>query len=78
MTEKSARLSIYLPEALRTKFKMACTAKQTSMNQVLLDFIEEWSAIHDPFAQQPSPTAVKEVKQVNQLQKGGGRKVKDE
>ncbi len=58
MTEKSARLSIYISEELRTKFKMACTAKQTSMNQVLVDFIEEWANENDPFRQQP-PTPEK-------------------
>jgi hypothetical protein len=37
---------------------MACTAKQTSMNQVLVDFIEEWANENDPFRQQP-PTPEK-------------------
>ena len=64
MTEKSARLSIYISEDLRTKFKMACTAKQTSMNQVLVDFIEEWAKENDPFRQQPPVIAKTEGKEV--------------
>lgn len=51
MTEQkknSPKLSIYIPEELRTRFKIACTAEQTSMNQVLVDFIERWTEEHDP------------------------------
>ncbi len=51
MTEQkknSPKLSIYIPEELRTRFKIACTAEQKSMNQVLVDFIEEWTEEHDP------------------------------
>ncbi len=51
MTEQkknSPKLSIYIPEELRTRFKIACTAEQTSMNQVLVDFIEQWTEEHDP------------------------------
>ena len=35
---------------------MACTAKQTSMNQVLVDFIEEWAAENDPLKQKVPST----------------------
>lgn len=42
------KLSIYLEEELRTRFKIACTAEQVSMNQVLVDFIEQWTDEHDP------------------------------
>ncbi|MGB7440698.1 MAG: plasmid partition protein ParG [Coleofasciculaceae cyanobacterium] len=67
MTEKSARLSIYISEDLRTKFKMACTAKQISMNQVLIDFIEGWTEENDPFKEQqkqqpPEPKGVAKTK----------------
>ena len=51
MTEQkknSPKLSIYIPEELRTRFKIACTAEQTSMNQILVDFIEQWTEEHDP------------------------------
>ena len=51
MTEQkknAPKLSIYIPEELRTRFKIACAAEQTSMNQVLVDFIEQWTDEHDP------------------------------
>ncbi|NER95046.1 MAG: hypothetical protein F6J86_14620 [Symploca sp. SIO1B1] len=57
MTEnKNVKLSIYISEKLRTQFKMACTAKQTSMNQVLVDFIEEWATENDPLKQKVPST----------------------
>jgi hypothetical protein len=46
--KNSPKLSIYIPEELRTRFKIACTAEQTSMNQILVDFIEQWTEEHDP------------------------------
>ncbi len=63
MTEErknSPKLSIYISEELRTRFKIACTAEQTSMNQVLVDFIEEWTEEHDPMKkamQKHTPTS---------------------
>ncbi len=46
--DKTVKLSMYLPEQLRLRFKLACTAKQVSMNQVLLDFVESWTDENDP------------------------------
>jgi hypothetical protein len=46
--KNAPKLSIYIPEELRTRFKIACAAEQTSMNQVLADFIEQWTDEHDP------------------------------
>ncbi len=68
MTEQkknSPKLSIYIPEELRTRFKIACTAEQTSMNQVLVDFIEQWTEEHDPMKKavrnaQPTPNSSKD------------------
>ena len=65
MTEQkknSPKLSIYIPEELRTRFKIACTAEQTSMNQILVDFIEQWTEEHDPMKKavrnaQPTPSS---------------------
>jgi hypothetical protein len=61
--KNSPKLSIYIPEELRTRFKIACTAEQTSMNQVLVDFIEQWTEEHDPMKKavrnaQPPPSNV--------------------
>ena len=52
--DKTVKLSMYLPEQLRLRFKLACTAKQVSMNQVLIDFVEEWTNENDPMQKQPS------------------------
>lgn len=65
MTEErknSPKLSIYISEELRTRFKIACTAEQTSMNQILVDFIEQWTEEHDPMKKavrnaQPTPSS---------------------
>jgi hypothetical protein len=45
---------MYLPEQLRLRFKLACTAKQVSMNQVLIDFVEKWTNENDPMQKQSS------------------------
>jgi hypothetical protein len=57
--KNSPKLSIYISEELRTRFKITCTAEQKSMNQVLVDFIEEWTEEHDPMkkAMQNQPPA---------------------
>lgn len=45
MTEnKTVSVKIYLPEDLRARFKSACALQKISMNEVLLDFVEEWIA----------------------------------
>jgi len=61
--KNSPKLSIYISEELRTRFKIACTAEQTSMNQILVDFIEQWTEEHDPMKKavrnaQPTPSNV--------------------
>ena len=40
--EKNVTIKIYLEEDLRAQFKSACALKRLSMNQVLVDLIEEW------------------------------------
>ncbi|MEM6399298.1 MAG: plasmid partition protein ParG [Cyanobacteria bacterium P01_D01_bin.116] len=39
---KSVKLSIYLPEEMRANFKSACALHRKSMNQVLVDYINEF------------------------------------
>ncbi len=39
---KSVKLSIYLPEDTRARFKSACALHRKSMNEVLVEFIEEF------------------------------------
>jgi hypothetical protein len=41
---KTVSVKIYLPEDLRARFKSACALQKVSMNEVLLDFVEEWTA----------------------------------
>ncbi len=76
MTEQkknSPKLSIYIPEELRTRFKIACTAEQKSMNQVLVDFIEEWTEEHDPMkkAMQKHPPTSGTAGRKGRGEKGG-------
>jgi ParG len=40
--EKQVKMSVYLPEDVRARFKAACAMRKVSMNQVITDFIEEW------------------------------------
>ncbi|WP_143855752.1 plasmid partition protein ParG, partial [Nostoc sp. 'Peltigera membranacea cyanobiont' 232] len=40
--EKPVRVSIYLSEDVRARFKSACALHKKSMNEVLVDFIEEY------------------------------------
>jgi hypothetical protein len=70
--KKSAKMSIYLPDEVRTRFKMACAYHQASMNGVLLDLIEGWLTENDPMMQKEPPTP-------NSSGKGRGKKgVKDD
>jgi hypothetical protein len=49
---KQVSVKIYLPEDLRARFKSACALQKVSMNQILLDFVEEWTTQHE---QPPAP-----------------------
>lgn len=40
---KQVSVKIYLPEDLRARFKSACALQKVSMNEVLLDFVEDWT-----------------------------------
>jgi hypothetical protein len=40
--EKIVRVSIYLPEDTRAQFKSACALHRKSMNEVLVEFIEQF------------------------------------
>lgn len=39
---KNVKVSIYMPEDLRAQFKSACALHRKSMNEVLVDFIEDY------------------------------------
>jgi len=47
--KKVVKISFYADEELRTKLKLACTAKNLSMNEVLTELVEVWVEENDPF-----------------------------
>jgi hypothetical protein len=40
--DKLVRLSVYVSEDKRARFKAACAIKKVSMNQVISDFLDKW------------------------------------
>nr|WP_226590408.1 plasmid partition protein ParG [Microseira wollei] len=56
--EKQVKMSVYLPEDVRARFKAACAMRKVSMNQVITDFIQEWLEENET----PSPAKKKEDK----------------
>ncbi len=49
MEKKIVKISFYADEELRTKLKLACTAQNLSMNEVLTGLVEVWVEENDPF-----------------------------
>lgn len=47
------KMSFYIDEETRTRFKLACTATGISMNQALTDLVNEWLELNDPFKKSP-------------------------
>ncbi len=50
---KTVKMSFYIDEETRTRFKLACTATGISMNQVLVDMVNGWLDSNDPFTKHP-------------------------
>jgi hypothetical protein len=46
---KTVKISFYAEEELRTRLKLACTAKNLSMNEVLTELVQAWVEENDPF-----------------------------
>lgn len=42
MEDKDATVKIYLPSRMRAQFKAKCALEEKSMNEVLLEFIQEF------------------------------------
>ena len=40
--EKQVTYKMFLPESLRARFKSICALKGISMNETLLNLVEEW------------------------------------
>jgi hypothetical protein len=52
--DKLVRLSVYVSEDKRAKFKAACAIRKISMNQVISDFLDEWLDEKEPPASNTS------------------------
>lgn len=59
---KNVKMSFYIDEETRTRFKLACTATGTSMNQVLVDMVNQWLDSNDPFKKYPPASGTTEGK----------------
>jgi hypothetical protein len=46
---KVVKISFYADEELRTRLKLACTAQNLSMNEVLTGLVKVWVEENDPF-----------------------------
>lgn len=51
--EKPVRVSIYLSEDVRARFKSACALHKKSMNEVLVEFIEDYLKENESSASAP-------------------------
>lgn len=49
MEPKTVKISFYADEELRQRLKLACTAKNRSMNEVLVSLTQQWVEENDPF-----------------------------
>ncbi len=59
---KQVSVKIYLPEDLRARFKSACALRKVSMNEVLLDFVQEWTEENEkPPTPPPQPEKKEET-----------------
>jgi len=51
---KQVKLSVYVDEDVRAKFKAACAIQKISMNQVVNQLLEGWISENDPTQQHGS------------------------
>ncbi len=54
--DKQVRLSVYVSDDKRARFKATCAIKKISMNQVISDFLDEWLAENDPMREKTLPS----------------------
>lgn len=77
---KSVKMSFYIDEETRTRFKLACTATGISMNQALTDLVNGWLESNDPFKKSPQqnePPAFNTAGAKGTGGKGRGKKGQD-
>ncbi|MEG3881601.1 plasmid partition protein ParG [Microcoleus sp. herbarium7] len=41
-TDKPVRLTVTMPESLRTEFKVKCVTKRKTMNDQIVELIQNW------------------------------------
>jgi ParG len=46
--DKQVKMSVYVPDDIRARFKAACAMRKVSMNQVITDFIQQWLEENEP------------------------------
>jgi len=54
--EKPVKLCFYCDDDLRSRFRWVCAYQNASMNQVLLELVENWLAENTPEISNPSPS----------------------
>jgi hypothetical protein len=68
---KQVSVKIYLSENLRARFKSACALQKVSMNQILLDFVEDWTTNNEKPKQLPDSGSAKSSDSGKGKGKGG-------
>jgi hypothetical protein len=54
--DKPVKLCFYCDDNLRSRFRWVCAYQNASMNQVLLELVENWLAENTPEISNPSPS----------------------
>ncbi len=55
--DKQVKLSVYVNEDTRAKFKAACAIQKVSMNQVVNQLLEDWLKENDATQQRSTPSS---------------------
>ena len=70
--DKQVRLSVYVSDDKRARFKATCAIKKISMNQVISDFLDEWLAENDPMRERtPASGSAKDSGGKGRRKEGG-------
>lgn len=55
--DKQVKLSVYVNEDTRARFKATCAIRKVSMNQVVNQILEDWLAENDPMPRNGTPAS---------------------
>ncbi|MEO0989105.1 MAG: plasmid partition protein ParG [Cyanobacteria bacterium J06639_14] len=47
MTDKIVAIRVQMPNTLRAKFKAQCALRGQSMNEVVIELVEQWLSEHE-------------------------------